>query len=263
MLLNAPHPQLIGQQYGQQRAQDTILTNTRSQFALATGDYLHNSNLAIDLPEEQSIFRHDEDASQIVYLVLTGGPKYGFRIRLLNDNRVIVSRVDRGPAEKSGLRINDELLCVNNVPLGDKPRSLLLGDPASPAEASLAGQESSAMASDSTQAGYSSGAIELSKLDFAYQLIRHSSMANKLVLTVKRFLNPTFARASVAATNLSSPRPSGQVAQASSLASCLDGKQPQAGLSRSRTHHAALPYRFCECYCENEGKYLYYFVRIT
>lgn len=254
MLVNPAHPQLIGHQYGHQRAQDTILSSTRSHLALATNEYLQSSAESI---EPQSVFEHDEDASEIICLILNGGPKWGFRIRLLNDNRVIVSRIDRGPAEKSGLKINDELLSVNNVPLGDKPRSLLLGDPSSPDGPAQIDPETATSTSEPTQACYLAGAVELSKLDFAYQLIRHSSMANKLVLTVKRFLNPTFARASVAASNLATTKLplTGNQYQATSLASCLDINQPQAAsLTRSRTHHAALPYRCCECYCENEGK---------
>lgn len=254
MIANAPSQQILGHQYGYQQCNlDLGLLRQvapQSQFVVDCG-------LPQALTEEEQVFRHDEDASEVICFLLNGGPKWGFRIRLLNDNRVIVSRIDRGPAEKSGLRVNDEILSVNNVPLGDKPRSLLINDRSTAGQAIGAGSVTDATADLEAgsndppgSASFLGGSVELSKLDFAYQLIQHSSGSNKLVLTVKRFLNPAFARASVAASNM--------VARGSIAPAGDQTKNPNAGHQqgsvRSRSYHSGLPYRCCECYCDNEGK---------
>lgn len=204
-------------------------------------------------------------SSRVLTIVIKGGPKWGFCIKQLNDGRVIVSRLDKGPAERSGLKVYDELLSVNNVALGDNgPRSLLLHDyaaasmanvaasvasaavaaatgtpiergatgassqlnkqqsstnapngsvcePLEPADAAYLAATAAAAASQQpgapvalppgAKATGTSGMLELSKLDFAYQLIKHSSGSNKLILTVKRFASAAYARASVAASN--------------------------------------------------------------
>uniref|UniRef100_A0A6G1SQ38 UPF0474 protein CG13624 n=1 Tax=Aceria tosichella TaxID=561515 RepID=A0A6G1SQ38_9ACAR len=248
------------------------------------GRMLHYSDTR-EISQHNNQLNHDnqtsdrEAASEILMLVLTGGPKWGFRIKQLNDNRVIVSRIDKGPAERSGLQVYDELLSVNHVELSDSPRSLLLHDypehfsavvaaataaaAAAAAAASSSGaqvvtsssggggqvesggtgklgatgkiaanglaassvgdktpllglnakgqgsgnleQQHYARAGPSATAGLAVAGCELSKLDFAYQLIKHSSASNnnKLVLMVRRFLNPAYARASaLAASNM-------------------------------------------------------------
>lgn len=258
---------------------------------------------------------HDQEAaSETLTLVLNGGPKWGFRIKQLNDNRVIVSRIDRGPAERSGLQVYDELLSVNHVELNDSPRSLLLHDypdqfhsagpeggaaqrVAGSNKADGVGERTPLMALD-TNAGqerqhYARGLMaELSKLDFAYQLIKHSSASNnnKLVLVVRRFLSAAYARASalaasntLAAWNFSSSsqyRPSisqppheDQLGRRGSrpLVSMNQQQQQQQQQSlptqvhdfvqqhygASKRAHASIGtnvYKCCDCYCDNGGE---------
>lgn len=270
-----------------------------------------------------STFKLNEDASEIICFVLNGGPKWGFRIKQLNDNRVIISKVNKAaPAEKCGLKVNDEILSVNNVPIvGNEPCSLLLndyndltktlitgaGDKITNNEQGAGDNNNNNSKKETTTiegaqllaaaAGVVSGAaqkqVELSKLDFTYQLIKHSSLSNKLMLTVKRFLNPAFARASVAASNISLANMSpnsfrktindqlttsqqlqtrSNVANISSIRSGTmrerhdhdliksisnqlnNSNNAASGTKSSGSHYG---YKCCECYCDNEGKFIY------
>jgi len=161
-----------------------------------------------------------EDSSEILSFVLTGGPKWGFRIKQLQDKRVIISRVDKGPAEKCGLRVYDEILSVNNVHLVNSPCSLLLeehyqratvtetdrapllGAPYTPGPATVSKKQKEQQQQQQQQQQTTPMRVELSKLDFAYQLIKHSSGTNnKLMLTVRRFLSFSYARASALAAS--------------------------------------------------------------
>ena len=224
---------------------------------------------------------------EIVQLVLANGPKWGFRIKQLNDNRIIVSRLDKGPADKGGLQVYDEILSVNNVELCDSPQSLLLHDyktttasaeqtsgertPLLPLSPHLANLEAKQEATYGTAGGRNP--VELSKLDFAYQLIRHSSASNKLMLVVKRFLNAAYARASVLAASQSS--------WATDTLKSVDSRQQQDSTTtmtrafqnqfnrvpqeqQQQQLHAkqtrpqsaiGYAYKCCDCYCENEGKF--------
>lgn len=267
------------------------------QYNIATGQNLRSNDNKKAL---------SEDASEILVLVLNGGPKWGFRIKQLNDNRVIVSRVDRGPAERAGLRVYDELLSVNNVQLSNSPRSLLLHDHpeqfgglavavASHDAGSNRGEQTPLLAPAGTEeqapasadlygssgAARTSHGVELSKLDFTYQLIRHSSASNnnKLVLGVRRFLDAAYARASALAAsntltawNFSSSGPhyrpsiSNQPQQDTQLDSsqmtrpAIDYQRPagsgvNAASSRRPTHSIGTNvYKCCDCYCDNAGK---------
>lgn len=218
----------------------------------------------------QNTIKLDGDANELLSFILTGGPKWGFRIKQLNDNRVIVSRVDKGPAEKCGLKLNDELISVNNVPLGDKPRSLLLDD--HPEQAAMAGAnadigtDKDPLLNKTDDPAYltltaTAGSVELSKLDFAYQLIKHSSLSNKLMLTVRRYLSSAYARASVAASQLAAADGTDNMQQVSNLnqTSILnrsgnfnDEPTRKAPVSSSVQY----AYKCCECYCDNEGKFI-------
>lgn len=204
------------------------LPGSYADSALERANYASQANGSPYFGRQPGNRQQEEDASEVLVFVLTGGPKWGFRIKQLNDNRVIVSRVDRGPAERSGLRVYDELLSVNNVQLLNSPRSLLLHDHpeqfgaaalnnsspgdktpllAQPADTTRLAEQSASptqFAAAAAAAAATTG-IELSKLDFAYQLIKHSSASNnnKLVLSVRRFLDPAYARASaLAASNM-------------------------------------------------------------
>lgn len=227
-----------------------------------------------------------EDAFELINFLLVGGPKWQFRIRQLNDNRVIISKISKaGPAEKCGLRVNDEILSVNNLLIvGNQPRSLLLhdyptiekvlnegGDKDSPnkqgSQQKKSPNETEEPANNSElEAGkfaptiVPSISIELSKLDFTYQLIRHSSLSNKLMLTVKRFLNPAYARASVAAAsgaNSSSPFGFRDEDADDQENQNQDHHQQHHQTTNSlkrqpmSMHYA---YKCCECYCDNEGE---------
>lgn len=221
--------------------------------------------------------------ADVITFVLVGGPKWNFRIRQLNNsNRVIVSRVFKGLAEKAGLKVNDEVLCVNNVPLSDKPRSLLLSDHPEQQQhlastlQSISGNDENknpqvtsdqALGSDGvlakTIADVAGGShplqrnpvapsIELSKLDFAYQLIKHSSASNRLVLTIRRYRNPQQMRQFGKVSSEQNQNTSQSLSDARS-------SQTQAGQSKfGKTHSFGTvhySYRCCECYCDNEGKY--------
>ena len=307
MIVNAPSPQLIGQQYRQQRQESLAAESLRrQQQQLHHHHHHHNNNNhqhhlhhqpqapARSQAGQQGPVRLHEDASELLSFVLTGGPKWAFRIRQLNDGRVIVSRVDKGPAERSGLKVNDELISVNNVQLSGSPRSLLLldhpdqqqlmaatgglgpaarpsgvGDKTPLLEADQPGSakslENAAAAELVGQlpAGLLRQPVELSKLDFAYQLIKHSSGSNKLMLTVRRFLSAAYARASVAAA-------SGSVlvwpssAPAPAIGNLLVESKHQVGLNyapvdpreppRRPQTAAGYAYKCCDCYCDNEGE---------
>lgn len=279
--------------------------NKLSLHARRATDVQVEDRFAIPATRLNAEVRFDEDASEVINFVLTGGPKWGFRIRQLNDGRVIVSRVKKGPAEKCGLKVNDELLSVNNVPLSNQPRSLLLHDypeelrqranSGAPDKMPLLeavqqqqqqdkennrspGDEEPAAALAPMLAGLAppGHAIQLSKIDFAYQLIKHSSASNKLMLSVKRYMNPAYARASVAATNMS---PGFMAANADVFFTRNDAlqhhhhhyqqhnyqhDQQSSSLSRTmpttaskRAHSIAgvhYAYKCCECYCDREGK---------
>lgn len=319
MIVNAPlapASQHIGHQYNVQqypicanlepRAPSLVQTTasvhhqqqavpTRQAFSVLDTDF-YNAQLQQQYQyQHQSQSRYNtkfwlenEDASEVVNLVITGGPKWGFRIKQLNDNRVIVSRLDKGPAEKCGLKVNDEILSVNNVPLLNTPRSLLLHDYPDPLQQQQQQSTDQISSQQQQQASEKAGAteksegspldvqivptqhaqpmtfmspigpsLELSKIDFAYQLIKHSSITNKLILSVKRFLNPAYARASVAATNSQLLDEQGacqddfqqQRANEENIAPS-SAKRPHTVLG---VHHA---YKCCECYCDNEGKWV-------
>lgn len=105
-------------------------------------------------------------------------------------------------------------------------------------------------------------ALELSKLDFAYQLIRHSSLANKLMLTVRRFLNPAYARASVAAANIRSHSisraPLDRVGdsggeQSHQAANTVPNKSKRGAFGLVGGSGLHYSYKCCECYCDKEG----------
>lgn len=283
MIVNAPLPQIIGGHQYQRQCQEPAFINqviplrqqaNHNAYQLAIRDDQFNSNNTSTLskqqhrtqqdPSSKEMLRFDEDASEILNFVLNGGPKWGFRIKQLNDNRVIVSRVNKGPAEKCGLKTNDEILSVNNVPLLNQPRSLLLHDYPNLQTASngdktalLDGNKENALeattaATTTTNVSANDAylgpvnSVELSKLDFAYQLIKHSSISNKLMLTVKRYLNPAYARASVALTNLTNS------------ASLNEQYQRQSDeIEKKNSHNSGVQYayRCCECYCDNEGKF--------
>lgn len=250
----------------------TLMGDLAYQPRLCTNDGVRNyNNLTLSAEgynRDRNFSWLEDDSSQVLKLVLTGGPKWGFRIRQLNDNRIIVSRVDKGPGEKHGIRVNDEILSVNNVPLGDKPRSLLLTQqPVANTSANSAELDGGGMATindktplltqeaaaelgkiDAQQDTYLAN-VELSKLDFAYQLIRHSSLSNKLILGIKRYLNPAYARASVA------------VCQLGGQSTWLDRQQQLAGEFGQQTNKRSngssgihYAYKCCECYCDNEGE---------
>lgn len=202
----------------------------------------------------QNTIKLESDAHELLSFVLTGGPKWGFRIRQLNDNRVIVSRVDKGPAEKCGLKVNDELISVNNIPLGDKPRSLLLDDyPDQVASAGEARTDKDPLLGKADDPAYlalaaAASSVELSKLDFAYQLIKHSSLSNKLMLTVKRYLSSAYARASVAATQLAGAN------EADHSQHHVRGQPHEEPTRKPALASVQYAYKCCECYCDNEGK---------
>lgn len=268
--------------------------------------------------------------SQLITLILNGGPKWNFRIRQQNNsNRVIVSRVFKGPAEKAGLRVNDELLKVNNVPLSDTPRSLLLADhpeqqqqlnstlmqlvgngggatgPTTtlddvPKSASSTGGDPGVEALrgcmptggdlGNSQHQHHSQSIELSKLEFAYQLIKHSSASNKLVLTIARQIynintknnsdssgpssspiaqkttnnnqNNTSSMMYLKGSSSTTTRPCNR--QQRTTNNHMDSERPATSQSffsapakAFKTHTVGgvhYAYRCCECYCDNEGK---------
>lgn len=222
----------------------------------------------------------EESESEVYNLVLTGGPKWGFRIKQLTDGRVIVSRIDRGPAERGGLRVYDELLSVNGVQLSNQPRSLLLYDhpeqelllaseqhtplPQTSVAASQPQPPPPTMQLEPKQTGAEFPAgVELSKLDFAYQLIKHSSASNKLLLSVRRFLSAAYARASaLAATNTLGAwnfSSSHQYRKSVALNEPATHQLRAAGVrhdSLKRPHTATgNVYKCCDCYCDNQGEY--------
>lgn len=276
MILNASPPQIIGRQYQRQRQESQLmeamrqpnqtyqLSSARNQpperahagSAFFNSDQQNNNNKQQAQSSNQAL-RLDEDASELLTFVINGGPKWGFRIKQLNDNRVIVSRLNKGPAEKCGLKVNDEILSVNNVPLLNQPRSLLIND--YPEQNLASSSEKGALLDNKENALEVAAAaavadqflapigvhssLELSKIDFAYQLIKHSSISNKLVLTVKRYLNAAYARASVAATSHSF------------LTDRI--RQPEEPAEKKSSHHSGVQYAYkcCECYCDNEGEY--------
>lgn len=259
MLVNAPHSQLIGQQYSWQKEHAVLMDSINlPAFGSANNtNQAYNYEFSNQNSQQQQVFRFDEDASEVLNFVLNGGPKWGFRIRQLSDNRVIVSRVNKGPAEKCGLKVNDELLSVNNVPLSNQPRSLLLNAyPDGNTEKVPLLDGFSIKVQDTADSYLGSGGIELSKLDFAYQLIKHSSISNKLMLTVKRYLNPAYARASVAASNIALDGEG--LVQAKSPQDRQQQVNEDTIGSRRKQHSLAgihYAYKCCECYCDNEGKF--------
>lgn len=255
MIVNAPLP--LQQQ---QLFQDYPTYLTRSQ----------QQQQQQQLQQAKPGLRFNEDASEILGLVLVGGPKWGFRIKQLNDNRVIVSRIDKGAAEKCGLKVNDELLSVNNVQLSNSPRSLLLqeypqdgaGSTSDGGKTPLTAEDQhhdSAKLDSSDPAAYlaKTSPIELSKLDFTYQLIKHSSISNKLMLTVKRFLSPAYARASVAAATSSIAWHPHETRSSNQQDPDLTGVKHQVNqhhFDELKRPHTSAGYNCCDCYCDKEGK---------
>lgn len=263
------------------------------------------SSTSIGSPRDSDL---DPTGSSILTLVLIGGPKWNFRIKqLANSNRVIVSRIFKGPADKAGLRVNDELLCVNNVLLSDKPRSLLLADHPEQQQLNLTSKQIGAenlaiepgkQNTDQAQASATSdqsnntssqdnqqqqanlmqhNSIELSKLDFAYQLIKHSSASNKLVLTVRRYPMSTIAqlqnltRSAYTQNKNYLPNDTNQRQQQQPMShqaninnsSNLRSKQqhshsifaaPAKALKTHTLGSVHYAYRCCECYCDNQGE---------
>lgn len=248
MLANPPPPGQIGILTNQQQQPFCQLSRQQVLFKLA-GEAICS----------------DATRFEILHFVLNGGgPKWGFRIRLLNDDRVIVSRVNsRGPADKSGLKVNDEILTVNNVTLDNKPRSLLLnnnvdfdGQPSSSSYRSEATKDVEGVgeqqATVSSLFQRQSHPVELSKLDFTYQLIKHSSLSNKLILTIKRYLNPAYARASVAASSFNYD----------SQPTNMNIHPTDNGNKKYNSGGMHYAYKCCECYCnnDNEGKSIPHFI---
>lgn len=116
---------------------------------------------------------NDLHQSIIINFVLSGGPPWGFRIKHKggSNNKVIISKVNcGGRAQKAGLKINDEIVAVNNLEIDKHPLTLVRNlDDSDPNDA------------DPTS-------IQLTKLDFTYQLIKHT-FNRQLHLTVRRFKN--------------------------------------------------------------------------
>lgn len=102
----------------------------------------------------------------IINFVIKGGPPWGFRIKQ-RSNRVVVSKVNcGGRAAKIGLRIHDEIIAVNNLEVDKQPLTL---------------NRESNNEIDELQS------LQLTKLDFTYQLIRHT-VQRQLHLTIRRFV---------------------------------------------------------------------------
>lgn len=237
----------------------------------------------------------DDDSSEVLSFVLTGGPKWGFRIKQLQDGRVIISRIDKGPAEKCGLRVYDEILSVNNVQLINSPCSLLLQEHQQCLEAAAPAPDRAPLlgapftpSENKPEEQQTPLRVELSKLDFAYQLIKHSSgVNNKLMLTVKRFLSFSYARASVLAASGSPWLPTAATSKsqhqqqkilfdwsaglASDVENLWPGSKRNDFISRTRAmltgsdqqqqrhtikrpHTAGSVYKCCDCYCNQEGE---------
>lgn len=217
--------------------------------------------------QQRILFDSAKEATrfELLNFVLNGGPKWGFRIRQLNDGRVMISRVNsKSPAEKCGLKVNDEILSVNNVTLENKPRSLLINDHyefdsqqavdnngvdryANRDNVGANGEQQPS--SDSYLFQPASNSAELSKLDFAYQLIKHSGLSNKLILTIKRYLSQAYARASVAASNFNADE-----LQSNSL-DPLPLPSSKKSFNTGTMHYA---YKCCECYCNNDYQCEYF-----
>lgn len=108
--------------------------------------------------------------STIISFVLSGGPPWGFRIKHKSgSDQVIISKVNcGGRAQKSGIKVNDEIVAVNNLEIDKHPLTLVRKlDDQDPADTDPA-------------------SIQLTKLDFTYQLIKHT--VNRLLhLKVRRF----------------------------------------------------------------------------
>ncbi|RWS25173.1 hypothetical protein B4U80_06701 [Leptotrombidium deliense] len=102
----------------------------------------------------------------IVNFVLKGGPPWGFRIKQ-RANKVIISKVNcGGRAYKNGLKVNDEIVAVNNFEVDKHPLTLVRHE------------DDAAQIED---VEYN----QLTKLDFTYQLIKHT-LNHQLHLTVRR-----------------------------------------------------------------------------
>ncbi|RWS09394.1 hypothetical protein B4U79_04173 [Dinothrombium tinctorium] len=103
----------------------------------------------------------------IINFVLKGGPPWGFRIKQ-RANKVIISKVNcGGRAFKSGLKVNDEIVAVNNFDVDKHPLTLMR------------------QADDDAQQDLDLDCHQLTKLDFTYQLIKHT-LNRQLHLTVRR-----------------------------------------------------------------------------
>ncbi|KAI2800016.1 hypothetical protein BLOT_012230 [Blomia tropicalis] len=97
---------------------------------------------------------------EIVHFHLKGGPPWGFRIKQREEN---VNCGGRG--HKGGLRVHDEIIAVNNFELDNHPLTLHRQPDSKSEEADL---------------------DQLTKLDFTYQLIKHT-LNRQLQLTVRRW----------------------------------------------------------------------------
>ncbi|XP_054167060.1 uncharacterized protein LOC128964485 isoform X2 [Oppia nitens] len=110
----------------------------------------------------------------VLNFTLKGGPPWGFRIKQRRD-QVIVSKINCGSrASKSGLRVHDEIIAVNNFEVDKHPPTLHRQTE----------EQDSKEISESDQ---------LTKLDFTYQLIKHT-LNRQLHLTVRRHSDSELAR---------------------------------------------------------------------
>lgn len=113
---------------------------------------------------------HNAIQSAIISFVLNGGPPWGFRIKHKSgSDKVIISKVNcGGRAQKCGLKVNDEIVAVNNLKIDKHPLTLVR------------------KLDDSDPPDLDPASIQLTKLDFTYQLIKHT-FNRQLHLTVRRF----------------------------------------------------------------------------
>uniref|UniRef100_T1JWL1 PDZ domain-containing protein n=1 Tax=Tetranychus urticae TaxID=32264 RepID=T1JWL1_TETUR len=104
----------------------------------------------------------------VINFILKGGPPWGFRIKQ-RGNKVIISKVNcGGRAHKNGLKVNDEIVAVNNLEIDKHPLTLARNvDESSPED-------------------IENQSIKLTKLDFTYQLIKHT-LNRQLHLTARRY----------------------------------------------------------------------------
>ncbi|UXI19766.1 uncharacterized protein NH340_JMT05709 [Sarcoptes scabiei] len=157
---------------------------------------------------------------EVLNFVLKGGPPWGFRIKQRNGN-VFISKVNcGGRGHKGGLRVHDEIMAVNNFELVNHPLTLhrkplenhhhhnhsILNQSASQSSAMIVAMTSNSDAlnnnindvenvKNQNHSNDNGGSclnptsiddLELTKLDFTYQLIKHT-LNRQLQLTVRRW----------------------------------------------------------------------------